>query len=188
MNHTIYSVRCLALAGLVIGLSACSNHGGGSSDSATPTTGPGWSLTLTASVPDAMADGGMAYNRLKAGQDPEATDLFDNGRDVRALLYGPVEAYFDHTADSRYDDQSQQVWYDLRDMKLPEEWDVVVNAAKGTTITLNWTVPTGEVNCTENRFSLWDVDGGLGETDLCKKESLTYTADGQSRRFLLRAS
>lgn len=149
---------------------------------------PNWTLGLTVSVPDPAADGGVAHNNLKAGQNADATDAFDNGQDVRALLAGSVQAYFDHTADADYDPYSKQIWYDIRDLGLPQSWEVVVHAGNGVPVTLSWTLPAGEVSCATNQFILQDADGQLPQTDLCATGSLSYVGDGQARHFVLRVS
>lgn len=147
-----------------------------------------WTLLLTVTVPDPMADGGAASNHLKAGQNADATDAFDNGHDVRALLAGSVQAYFDHAADANYDRYSKQIWYDIRNPELPQSWEVVVHAGNGVPVTLSWTLPAGEVSCATNRFILQDADGQLPQTDLCATGSFTYTGDGQIRHFVLTVS
>ena len=147
-----------------------------------------WTLLLTVSIPDPMADGGAAQNHLKVGQDANATASFDNGHDVRALLSGTLQAYFDHTADGNYNPYSKQIWYDIRDLGLPQSWELTVQAGNGAQVTLSWTLPAGGVSCATNRFILRDADGQLPQTDLCGTGSFTYTGDGQSRRFVLTVS
>ena len=168
----------------------CQGGGGSGSDGQGPLPEPstGWQATLKVSVQDATADGGVAYNRLVAGERETATDAFDNASDIRAFLAGPVQAYFVHTGDTGYDQNSEQLWQDLRAVNRPEEWKIEVMAESGRTVTLSWTLPTGEVSCATNQFSLMDSDGQLGQTNLCTTESLTYVGDGQLRHFVLKVS
>lgn len=173
---------------IIIGLAIISGcQGGGGSDSGNQTPS-GWQVTLNISVPDGAADGGVAYNRLVAGSEPTATNTFDNAWDIRAFLAGPVEAYFTHEGEVGYAVGSQALWQDIREAVLPAEWEIEVVAEAGRTVTLSWTLPTAGVNCGSHQFSLWDLDGQLGETDLCTTESLTYVSDGQLRHFVLKVS
>ena len=147
-----------------------------------------WTLTLTASVPDSAADGGVNYNRLVAGEDAGATDLFDNGRDVRALLAGSLEAYFDHSADANYGSYSKQIWRDIRAPGLPKTWSLIVKAESGAEVTLRWTLPAEGATCSTSQFVLEDVDGVVGRTDMCSNGFLVYTSDGPLKHFMLKVS
>jgi len=185
------AVRILILAGWMIGLFGCLNSGNdGSSKGVVPSekTGSDWRLNLTASVPDSAADNGIAYNRLVAGQNLDATNGFDNSYDVRALLVGSAGAYFDHTAEPIYDSQSTKIWSDVRGRELPQDWNLVVAVNGVAPVTLKWTLPTGDISCVTNKFVLTDQDGSGGTTDMCSTGSLAYTSDGQIRHFVLRVS
>jgi hypothetical protein len=186
------AIRVFILVGWVIGLFACQNSGGdgswNSDGSLSRKTGSNWRLSLTASTPDSAADSGIAYNRLVAGQDLDATNGFDNSFDVRALLTESVGAYFDHTADPIYDFQSTKIWSDVRAKGLPQDWNFVVAVDNAAPVTLKWTLPTGEINCMTNKFLLTDQDGSGGTTDMCATGLLAYTANGQMRHFVLRVS
>jgi len=189
----------MVLAGCLIGLiglSACQEAPSGNGmpppnnrgTPPPPAAAPSWSLVLTAFVPDPSADSGMASNRLKAGQDSMATDLFDNGRDVRALLSGTLDVYFDHSPDAGYDGFSKKIWHDIRSPGLPKDWNVAVKAGSGVTVTMTWTLPAGEVGCATNQFVLEDSAGVIPPTNLCGNEALQFTGDGQPRYFVLRIS
>jgi hypothetical protein len=186
------AIRGFILAGCIVGLVACQNGGDDSrpqgETSLPEKTGTSWIVTLTASIPDPAADNGVAYNRLVAGQDENATDGFDNGFDLRALLTESLEAYFDHTGDMNYDPQSMQIWNDVRAMGLPQDWNIVVKAGRGAAVTLKWILPSGNVDCATNQFILVDSDGAGAQTDMCSTGSLAYTGDGQMRHFVLRVS
>jgi hypothetical protein len=186
------AIRFFILIGWMIGLFACQNAGTGGSSNGdgfpSQKTGSNWRLSLTASIPDSAADSGIAYNRLVAGQDLDATDGFDNSFDVRALLIGSVGAYFDHTTEPIYDSQSAKIWSDVRADGLPQDWNFVVAVDSVAPVTLKWTLPTGEINCVTNKFVLTDQDGSGGATDMCATGSLAYTANGPARHFVLRVS
>ena len=147
-----------------------------------------WKLTLTVSAPDPAADDGVNISRLAAGEDPAATDLFDNGRDARALLSGTLDVYFDHSPDAGYDGFSKKIWHDIRSPGLPKDWNVAVKAGSGVTVTMTWTLPAGEVGCATNQFVLEDSAGVIPPTNLCGNEALQFTGDGQPRYFVLRIS
>lgn len=148
----------------------------------------GWRLELKVSVPEASADTGLAYNRLVAGEEDTATEGYDHPWDVRALLAGPVKAYFSHAGEAGYGLDSQTLWQDIRKNTLPAQWVVEVNAESGRAVTVRWTLPQGEVNCDTHGFTLEDFDGTLGQTNLCAEESLTYLGDGVVRRLVLKVS
>ena len=173
-------------------LSHPGNPGGSSGSGGGPPPTPqdgSWLLTLTASVEDSAADGGRAYNRLVAGQDPEATNGFDNARDVRALFSNSgqptIQAYFDHAADSGYDMNSNQIWHDIRGLVFPMTWELVVTAANGTNVDLAWKMPAGDVGCQTRGFILTDTGGAVPTTDLCLAGGLNFTADGRPKQFQL---
>ena len=147
-----------------------------------------WNITLKVSVPEPEADGGSAYNRLVAGQAPSASNEFDNGFDVRALLAGPVIAYFPHAGDMGYGLGSTDLWQDIRTDEIPAEWRVEVIAESGRVVTIRWTQPEGDISCESHDFTLEDTDGDIERTDLCESESLTYVGDGLPRHFILRVS
>ena len=195
MRHVLSIMATLLL---LLGATACSGNSlppvipspdDTSSDHSDPTAGTGpWQLTMRVSVPDDAADGGMAYNRLVAGSGDTATDGFDNAWDVRAFLSGPLDAYFTHSGDTGYDDTSEQLWQDIRNGVLPATWPILVMAESGRTVTMQWTLPEGDINCVSNMFILEDSDGILGQTDLCVTDSLSFDGDGLLRRFVLSVS
>jgi hypothetical protein len=152
------------------------------------TVAGGWRLVLKVSVPDSAADTGLASNRLVAGVEETATEEFDNAWDVRALLIGPVQAYFSHAGDTGYGLDSQSLWQDIRVNNVPAEWVVEVDSENGRPVTVRWTTPQGEVSCDTNHFTLEDFDGSLGLTDLCATDSLNFTGDGVTRRLILKVS
>ncbi len=167
---------------------------GGSDQSAkggkTPTeaVAGGWRLTLKVSVPDNAADSGLAFNRLVAGGEETATNEYDNGWDIRALLTGPMQAYFSHAGEIGYETGAENLFQDIRPAVLPAEWIVEVTAESGRIVTVRWTLPEGDVNCDAHGFLLEDFDGELGSTDLCASDSLSYEGDDFPRRFVLRVS
>jgi hypothetical protein len=142
----------------------------GGSAPPTGTTLFNYKLTVTVSVPDSAADGGLAYNRLVVGAVADATDGFA------------------HAGDSGYNLDSQQLWHDIRAGGLPQEWRVEVLAGTGRTVTLFWDAPAAEAGCGTYQVSLQDADGPLGQADLCAAGSMTYVGDGQLRHFVLRVS
>lgn len=144
-----------------------------------------WQLILDVSVQDSAADTGVAYNRLVAGSEDSATADFDNAWDVRAFLTGPIQAYFAHWGEAGYDVTSEELWQDIRLTEVPGEWIVEVLAGLGQEVTLEWTLPVGEVSCGAYQFFLEDTDGQLGVTDMCSVSSLTFNGDGLMRQFVL---
>ena len=186
----------MAIVLIGIGLAACDSGSGSPSSSAgVPHPAPppeeakipsGWRVVLNASIPDPTADGGINVSRLEAGAEGNATDRFDNGLDIRAMLSGSLQVYFDHRRDADYGPFSKQVWNDIRSTDLPQEWALEVAAGSGVTVTLQWTLPDGEVGCGTNRFILEDPTGALPQTDLCDVQSLRYTGDGLVKQFSLR--
>ena len=158
------------------------------SDESETTQTASWELVLKVSVTDSMADTGVAYNRLVAGTDATATDGFDNTRDIRAFLAGPIQAYFVHTGETGYDITSQELWHDIRQAELPLQWSIEVIAASGREVILEWDLPEGEVSCATHQFILEDSDGQLGNTDMCAVPTLTFVGDGLMRYFMLNVS
>jgi len=175
----------ISVSGCVVQPEAPPSEGNQSPD---VTVAGGWRVVLKVSVPEAAADTGLAYNRLVAGEEDTATEEYDQPWDVRALLAGPVKAYFSHAGDSGYGLDGQALWQDIRPNTVPAEWVVEVNAESGRAVTVRWTLPQGEVNCDTNGFTLEDFDGTLGQTNLCAEESLTYLGDGVTRRLILKVS
>ena len=141
----------LAVLLMAVVVSGCVEGGssgeGGTGGSPAPAIS-GWEVTLTLSVSDPAADGGVAYNRLVAVRNSAATDKFDSSFDIRAFLAGPLQAYFAHIGDSGYDAHSQELWQDHRSKELPQEWPIEVWAESGRIVTVTWSVPEeGEVSC-----------------------------------------
>jgi len=147
-----------------------------------------WELKIKVSVPDGFSDGGTASNRMVAGTDSTATDAFDNSWDIRALLAGPIRAYFFHEGESGYDTGNDQLWYDIRAVDLPQEWSIKIFAENGREVTLEWDLPRGDADCGTNQFILTDEDGLISDTDLCVNPPITYQGDGLIRSFVLRVS
>lgn len=171
----------------VAGCSAGGGPSGGGSPKGMAPAADSWDLVLKVSVHDEDADGGIAYNRLVAGQDDKASEDFDTAWDVRAFLAGPVKAYFAHEGESGYD-TGPNLWQDFRSKSLPAEWAFDVVSEAGRPVTVYWKMPEGEVSCDSNRFTLEDADGRLGTTDLCSQESLIYNGDGAPRHFVLKVT
>lgn len=101
-----------------------------------------WSLTFDVSIADSRADGGRLFYFLTAGTGPETTDGFDNAADVVALLAGPLEAAFSHSADPAYPSHLSLLWRDVRAPTFPQKWLLqTVSFQSASPVTLSWTPP-----------------------------------------------
>ena len=145
-----------------------------------------WQLSLSFSVVEAGADGGMVVNRLVAGGDPSATEGYDQSQDIRALLRGPLKAYFSHEGELGYDPGGSLLWKDMRKSVLPLEWRVGVEVEAPRPVLVSWELPEGEVSCLTHQFILEDVAGQLPSVDLCLGELLSYESNGEAKQFVLR--
>ncbi len=85
-----------------------------------------WEAGITVSVRNAS-------NRLNLGQRSDATDGFDYGYDVPAMLAGDVRAYF--ICDGK------KLWRDIKSATADyvREWDLFVESPlSGETVTISW--------------------------------------------------
>lgn len=147
-----------------------------------------WRLQVVFSVPSASADGGFAYNRLVAGVSPTATDGFDSEFEIRALLTGPVAAFFNHTGSRDFDKYSRELWQDIRSNSSVAEWFIDVTATPGKDVLISWSLPTNHASCGTHEITLNDLDGILPAINLCAGSFSTYPSNGGLKQFMLRVS
>lgn len=138
------------------------------------------------SVVETGADGGMVVNRLVGGGDRFATAGYDQSRDIRALLRGPLKAYFSRKGERGYGQGGDLLWQDMRKSELPLEWRVEVDTLRP--VLMSWELPEGEVSCLTHQFTLDDVEGLMESIDLCTSDPLSYQGDGEAKQFVLRVS
>lgn len=101
-----------------------------------------WQMSFTVSVPDSNTEGGLLTNRLEAGEQSTATDLYDNALDVVAFPSGPVQAAFTHEGETTYPGSLQLLWRDIREDGIPKSWTLKVSSRQsGAPITVAWTNP-----------------------------------------------
>lgn len=108
-------------------------------------------------------------NRLLLGADNRATDGFDNGFEIRAILGGYVQAYFEHP---EWNKETSYFWSDIRYINLPKEW--VFYAASyyvNSQMRLSW-----ELTDVPPTVDVFLTDDATGSTiDMKLKSSYIYT-------------
>lgn len=119
-----------------------------------------WEAGITVSIRNAS-------NRLNLGQKIGATDGFDTGYDVPAMLAGDITAYF--TCDGR------RVWRDIKSASpgYMKEWDLSIGSPlTGETVTVSW-----DPAAVAEGLTLKDPSTGA-EVDMRAVGSYTYVNTG----------